>query len=61
MRSAMNGDEFFRPLWLRVSIVAVCAAWTAFEWHNEQTGWAMMAGAATIYGVWSFIIAYKPK
>ncbi len=56
----MKGDDFFRPLWLRAAIVAVCAAWAVFEWINGQTGWAVMAGAATVYGIWSFLIAYRP-
>ena len=56
----MNGNDFFRPLWLRVAIVAACAAWAVVEWLHGETGWALMAGAAAAYGVWSFIIAYRP-
>lgn len=56
----MKGDEFFRPLWIRLAIVVACAAWAAFEWLNGETGWAMMAGAVALYGAWSFLIAYKP-
>lgn len=56
----MKSDDFFRPLWLRAAIVAVCAIWAVFEWVNGETGWAVMAGAVTLYGVWSFLIAYRP-
>ncbi len=57
----MKGDEFFRPLWLRLAIVAACAAWSAFEWVNGETGWAALAAAATLYGAWSLLIAYRPR
>lgn len=56
----MNGNDFFRPLWLRAGIVVACVAWAVFEWVNGETGWAVMAGAVAAYGVWSFLIAYKP-
>lgn len=56
----MKGDAFFRPFWIRLAIVAACAGWTMLEWANGETGWAMMAGAVTLYGVWSFLIAYEP-
>lgn len=57
----MNGNDFFRPLWLRVAIVAACAGWALLEWVNGENGWAMMAAAVTAYGIWSFIIAYEPS
>ena len=57
----VKGDEFFRPLWIRLAIVAACAAWAAFEWVNGETGWALMAGAVALYGAWSFLISYKPS
>lgn len=59
--SGGKGQDFFRPLWLRVAIVAACAGWALFEYANGQTGWALMAAAAAAYGVWSFIIAWKPS
>lgn len=57
MVAPMNGNGFFRPLWIRGAIVAVCALWAAFEWRNGETGWAVLAAAAAVYGVWSFFIA----
>ena len=56
----MNGNDFFRPLWLRLGIVAACAGWAVLEWLHGETGWALVAAAATAYGVWSFLIAYTP-
>jgi hypothetical protein len=57
----MNGNDFFRPLWLRVAIVAACAGWAILEWGNGESGWAMMAAAVTAYGIWSFIINFEPS
>lgn len=57
----MKGDDFFKPLWIRLAIVLACAGWTLIEWINGETGWAMMAGAVTIYGVWSFLYSFKPS
>lgn len=59
----MMGDtnhSFFRPLWRRLAIIAFCAAWSVFEFANGETTWGTMAAAMTVYGVWSFLIAYKP-
>ena len=56
----MNGNNFFRPLWLRVGIVLACFGGAVLELVNGQTGWAMLAGAVGAYGVWSFLIAYEP-
>lgn len=56
----MNSNDFFRPLWLRLAIVAACAAWVALEYLHDQPGWAAIAAAATAYGVWSLLLAYRP-
>lgn len=58
--SAGGGSDFFRPLWLRATIVAACAGWAVLEYASGQSGWAMIAAAVTAYGVWSFLIAWKP-
>lgn len=57
----MKGDDFFKPLWIRLAIVLACAGWTLIEWINGESGWAMMAGAVTLYGAWSFLYAFKPS
>lgn len=54
----MNDTDFFRPLWLRLAIVMACIGWAALEWLNGQSGWALCAGAAAAYGIWSLFITY---
>ncbi|PSM19326.1 hypothetical protein [Nitratireductor sp. StC3] len=58
----MSGQSgsVFDPLWRRLAIIAACAGWAALEWLNGQTGWALLAAAATAYGVWSLLIAWAP-
>jgi hypothetical protein len=51
---------FFRPLWRRVALVAVCAAWTVVELVVGDPTWAVMTGAIGAYAAWTFLIAYKP-
>jgi hypothetical protein len=50
---------FFRPLWRRIAVVAVCAAWAALEYSNGQTMWATIAGGMALYGAWLFLLTYK--
>lgn len=50
---------FFRPLWRRIAIIAVCAGWSIFEFVNESQMWGMIAAAFTAYAVWQFLYLYK--
>lgn len=55
-----TNHAFFRPLWRRVAIVAVCVVWSLVEWANGQTVWGAMTLAIAAYGVWVFFIKYDP-
>ncbi|MEW9806262.1 DUF3329 domain-containing protein [Mesorhizobium sp. ZMM04-5] len=50
---------FFRPLWRRVAVVAVCAAWSIFEFATGASMWGTIALAFTAYAVWQFFFLYK--
>ena len=50
---------FFRPLWRRVAVTAVCAAWTVFEFAANSPFWGMIALAFTGYAVWQFFYLYR--
>lgn len=52
--------SFFRPLWLRVLIVAIAFGWSLVELNTDSPGWAIMFGAVSIYAAWSFFINFKP-
>lgn len=50
---------FFRPLWRRLAVTAVCAAWAVFEFASNSPGWGMVALGFTGYAVWQFFYLYR--
>jgi hypothetical protein len=55
-----TSHEFYRPLGVRIAIVAVTAAWAAFEFFYAQEGfWSVVAAAICAFSFWSFIVTYK--
>ncbi|PTE10396.1 DUF3329 domain-containing protein [Mesorhizobium helmanticense] len=51
---------FFRPLWRRVAIVAVCLVWAVIEFASGTPFWGMIALGFAGYAVWQFFYLYKP-
>ena len=52
---------FFQPLWRRIAIVALVAAWLCFEvLYTHDTLWLSAPAAILAYRVWRFIISW-PK
>jgi hypothetical protein len=51
---------FFRPLWRRILVVVICAAWAVFEYTMGSSGWALAALGFTAYAIWQFFYLYKP-
>lgn len=51
---------FFRPLWRRVAIVAVCAIWTGIEYYNGDQFWTTITVGMTLYAAWTYLYAYRP-
>ncbi|MFN4142259.1 DUF3329 domain-containing protein [Aestuariivirga sp.] len=61
----MAGSEqkhpFYKPLWRRIAIVAVVAAWLALEiYRGSESLWIMIAAGMLAYAVYTFFIAW-PK
>lgn len=54
------GHPFYRPLWRRVAIVAVCFGWAAFEYSMGESVWALLFGAIGLYCAWALLVAYRP-
>ncbi len=50
---------FFRPLWRRVALVAVCLSWAALEFYGGSQNWALIALVFAGYGAWQYLYAYK--
>ncbi len=62
MRLRDRDHPFFRPLWRRVLIVALVAAWAAFELFVTGDGfWSVLAVAILAYAGWIFILDWKPE
>jgi hypothetical protein len=61
MRSFLDlNHPFFRPLWRRVAVVAVCFGWAAFEVANGALLWgALFAGLGAI-AAWQFFLGFDP-
>ena len=55
-------DPFYRPLWLRIGIVALCAAWAVFEVANGSPGWGLFFAAIGGWAGWQFFVVWTdPK
>lgn len=53
--------NFFRPLWRRVLVTAVCVTWFAAEaLFSRDPLWLTITGAAIAYCVWNFFLRW-PK
>lgn len=51
---------FFRPLWRRVAIVAVCVVWAILEFASGSPFWGTIGFGFAAYAVWQFLLNYKP-
>ena len=45
---------FYAPVWIRLSVVAVCVGWGLFELSNAAYGWAMIFIGLGIFAGWQF-------
>jgi hypothetical protein len=60
---AMNqkDTDFFRPLWRRVVITGLVAAWFGYEtFFSRDSLWITVTGASLAYCVWNFFLRF-PK
>lgn len=55
-----NEHPFFRPLWRRIAVIAVCASWAVLEFATNQPGWGLIALGFMAYAVWAFLLTYNP-
>lgn len=52
---------FFRPLWRRIAIVALCLGWALVETLGGSPFWAVLFGAAGVYAAWELLIRFEPS
>lgn len=50
---------WFEPLYRRVIVVAIIAAWCVWEWvFNQDQFWGVVTIAMLAYGIWTFFINF---
>lgn len=52
---------FFRPLWRRVAVVAVCLGWAVFEIVTGSPFFAILFGSVGLYCAYQFFIVFNPS
>lgn len=52
---------FFRPLWRRVTLTAICFGWSVFEFVTDSPFFGIMFGALGLYCAHQFFIAFAPR
>lgn len=48
---------FFRPLWVRILVVAVAIGWGLFEYVLGNPFWSLVFWGLGLYAAWGFFIA----
>ncbi|MCB8838962.1 hypothetical protein [Aurantimonas sp. VKM B-3413] len=51
---------FYRPLWVRICLLAALLIWTAIEWWHGESFWGVLSSAAAAWAVWTFFLQYDP-
>ena len=53
---------WFQPVYRRVIVVGIVAAWSAWEWFfNQDQFWGMLTLAALAYAIWTFFINFDKE
>lgn len=53
--------HWFRPLWVRILLVALILFWTGAEFLRGAHFWALLFGAAGLHLINQFFIVFDPK
>ena len=54
-------NPFFKPLWIRIAVVAVAALWGIFEFVNGATFWGVLFVALAAVAFHGLFIAFAPR
>ena len=52
-----TSHPMFRPLWVRILIVAICLGWAVFEFTSGSSAWGAAFLARGAYAAWAFFLA----
>lgn len=54
-------NPYFRPLWIRLLIVAVALGWAVVEFATGSPFWGILFGALGVYAAYRFFVAFNPR
>ena len=61
MKLLDTDHPFFRPLWIRVAVVAVAAGWGGFELWTGSPWWGALFLAFAALSAWGFFVDFDPE
>lgn len=57
MKFIDRNHPFFRPLWRRIAVVAVCLGWAVIEFATLSPFWGVLFAAAGLWAAYEFFLA----
>ncbi|GAB4347496.1 MAG: hypothetical protein Kow0026_00940 [Oricola sp.] len=54
-------DPFYRPLWIRIAVVAIPALWGVFELAAGSPFWGILFCGAAALAFYGLFITYEPR
>jgi hypothetical protein len=51
---------FFKPLWRRIALTAVCLGWAGIELTAGAPGWSAVFAVLGAYAAWQFFLTGWP-
>lgn len=52
--------DFFRPVWRRVVLVAVCLGWATLEFVKGAPFWGMIFAVMGVHAIWQLFFSDWP-
>lgn len=52
---------FYRPLWVRLLLVGLCAGWTAVEFYYDERTWGTIFLIVSAYVFAQLVLFYRPS
>lgn len=56
-----NEHPIFRPLWVRILVVAAALGWAILEFVAGSSMWGTLFGALGAYAIWGLFIDFDPN
>lgn len=53
-------DAFYRPLWVRLLLVALALGWGLFEFVSGAPFFGVIFVAIGLYAAWRFFVTFNP-